>query len=424
MKEHCDLLIINANELLTLSSNEPGPRRRKAMRELGIIYDGALAAREGRIVGVGSTNQILNRFEKRNTTLIDAMGKVVMPGFVDPHTHLIFAGSREEEYLMRISGASYLEILKEGGGIYSTVKATRRASDRELLENGKRILRRMLSNGTTTVEVKSGYGLRTFDEIRILKVIKRLQGELPIGIVPSFLGAHAVAPEYSRVPAKYVEILMREMIPEVARQGLADFCDIFCEDGAFDVDQSERILLAAKKDGMEAKMHVDEFGEGRGTEVAAKVRAVSADHLVHTEERGAKKLASRGVIGVVLPTTSLLLKSKRFANARMLIKTGVPLALGTDFSPSTWVESMQLVVNIACLELGLTPEEAIIAATVNSAEALGLGNEVGSLMEGKMADALILNIPTYRQLPYRFATNLVDQVVKRGMAVSSILKSS
>src|SRR5712692_3542405 len=179
MKEHCDLLIINANELLTLSSNKPGPRRRKAMGELGIIYDGALALREGRIVAVGSTSQVLGQFEKRNTPIIDAMGKVVIPGFVDPHTHTIFAGSREEEFLMRVSGAPYLEILKKGGGIYSTVKATRQATDRELLENGKRVLQHMFANGTTTVEVKSGYGLRTYDEIRILKVIKRLQGELP-----------------------------------------------------------------------------------------------------------------------------------------------------------------------------------------------------------------------------------------------------
>ncbi len=420
MKEHCDLLIINSNELLTLSSGKPGPRRRKAMQELGIIYDGALAFREGRIVGVGSTSQILSQFEKRNTAIIDAMGKVVMPGFVDPHTHLIFAGSREEEFLMRTSGASYLEILKKGGGIYSTVKATRQATDRELLENGKRVLRRMLSYGTTTVEVKSGYGLRTYDEIRILKVIKRLQGELPIEIIPTFLGAHAVAPEYSRRPAKYVELLIREMIPEVARQGLADFCDVFCEDGAFDGEQSQRILQAAKKHGMVPKMHVDEFGEGEGTEVAATVRAVSADHLVHTEKKGARKLASRGVIGVILPTTSLLLKSSRFAKARMLLDTGVPLALGTDFSPSTWIESMQLVVNVACLEVGLTPEEAVTAATVNAAEALGLGNEIGSLTEGKRADCLILNIPNYRQLPYRFATNLVDQVVKGGMPISQL----
>ncbi len=420
MKKRCDLLIINSNELLTLSSGKPGPRRRKAMGELGIIYDGALAFREGRIVGVGSTSQILGKFEKRNTAVIDAMGKVVMPGFVDPHTHLIFAGSREEEFLMRISGASYLEILKKGGGIYSTVKATRQATDRELLENGKRVLRRMLVNGTTTVEVKSGYGLRTYDEIRILRVIKRLQGELAIDIIPTFLGAHAIAPEYNRSPTKYVELLIREMIPEVARQGLADFCDVFCEDGAFDAAQSESILRAAKKHGMVPKMHVDEFGEGEGTDVAAAVRAVSADHLTHTEQKGARKLASRGVIGVILPTTSLLLKSSRFAKARMLLDAGVALALGTDFGPSTWIESMQLVVNVACLEIGLTPEEAITAATVNAAEALGLGNEIGSLTEGKRADCLILNIPIYRQLPYRFATNLVDQVVKGGIPLSQI----
>jgi imidazolonepropionase len=418
MKERCDLLIINANELLTLSSNKPGPRRRKAMQELGIIFDGALACREGRIVGVGSSSEILRQFEKQNATVIDAMGKIVMPGFVDPHTHLIFAGSREEEFLMRISGASYLEILKKGGGIYSTVKATRQASDRELFENGKKVLGRMLASGTTTVEVKSGYGLRTFDEIRILRVIKRLQGELPIEIIPTFLGAHAVAPEYRRNPAKYVELLVREMIPEVAKQGLANFCDVFCEEGAFNEEQSELILRAAKKNGMEPKMHVDEFAEGKGTEVAARIRARSADHLTFTGRGGARRLAAKDVIGVVLPTTSFLLRSSRFADARMQIDAGVPLALGTDFSPSAWIESMQVVVSMACLELGLTPEEAITSATINAAEALGLGNDVGSLATGKAADALILDIPTYRRLPYHFAVNLVNQVVKAGWPLS------
>lgn len=418
MKEPCDLLIINANELLTLSSNKPGPRRQKAMQELGIIFDGALACREGRIAGIGSSSAILRQFEKRNAIVIDAMGKTVMPGFVDPHTHLIFAGSREEEFFIRISGGSYLEILKKGGGIYSTVKATRQASDRELFENGKRVLRRMLATGTTTVEVKSGYGLRTFDEIRILRVIKRLQGELPIEIIPTFLGAHAVAPEFKRNPAKYVEILVHEMIPEVVKQGLANFCDVFCEEGAFSEEQSEVILRTAKKNGMEPKIHVDEFTEGKGTEVAAKVRASSADHLTYTGRAGARKLAGKDVIGVVLPTTSFLLKSGRYADARMLIDAGVPLALGTDFGPSTWIESMQVAVNIACLELGLTPEEAITSATINAAEALGLGNEAGSLTVGKRADALILDIPTHRRLPYHFAVNLVEQVVKSGWPLS------
>ncbi len=412
------MLIINANELLTLSSNKPGPRKRKAMRELGIIYDGAIACREARIVGVGSSSQILRRFERRNTPVLDAMGKVVMPGFVDPHTHLIFAGSREEEFLLRLSGASYLEILREGGGIYSTVKATREASDRELLENGKQVLHRMLAAGTTTVEAKSGYGLRTFDEIRILRVIKRLQEELPISIVPTFLGAHAIAPEFRQKPGKYVELLIKEMIPEVARQDLADFCDVFCEDGAFNDEQSELILRTAKKNGMKPKLHVDEFGEGKGTTVAASVRATSADHLIHTTRLGAKRLASKDVIGVVLPTTPFLLKSSRFADARMLISKGVPLALGTDFSPSTWSESMQVVVSMACVELALTPEEAITSATINAAEALDLGNEVGSLTVGKSADALVLDISTYRRLPYHFGANLVEHVVKSGLALS------
>ncbi len=414
MKESCDLLIINANELLTLSSDKPGPRRRKEMRDLGIIYDGALASREGRIVGVGSTSYILKRFDKRGASVIDAMGKVVLPGFVDPHTHLVFAGSREEEFLLRVSGASYLEILERGGGIYSTVKATRQASDRELLENGRRVLKRMLANGTTTVEIKSGYGLRTFDEIRILKIIKRLQEELPSDIIPTFLGAHAVAPEYRRNPRKYVEIIAREMIPEVARQGLADFCDIFCEEGVFDGRQSEFILSTAKKHGLEAKIHADEFGAGDGIDVACRVRAISADHLIHSGREGARKLSRRGIMGVLLPVTPFLLKSSRFADARMLIDAGVPLALGTDFSPSTWTESMQVVINISCLESGLSPEEAITAATVNAAEALGLGNEVGTLTEAKKADVLVLSIPTYRRLPYHFAVNLVEQVVKEG----------
>ncbi len=414
MKTKCDLLIVNSNELLTLGSDEPGPRLRNGMRDLGIIYDGALAIRDGRIVGVGSTSYILKHFDKRGARVIDAIGKVVTPGFVDPHTHLVFAGSREEEFLLRISGASYMDILKKGGGIYSTIQATRQASDRALLESGRRVVQRMLASGTTTLEIKSGYGLRTFDEIRILKVIRRLQEEMSADIVSTFLGAHAIAPEFSRNAGKYVELVIREMIPEVARLGLADFCDVFCEEGAFSGEQSESILIAAKKHGLGPKIHADEFAEGDGPDVASRLRAVSADHLIQTGREGARKLARCGVIGVLLPTTPFLLKSQHFADARMLINAGVPVAIGTDFSPSTWVESMQLVISISCLEMGLSPEEAITAATINAAEAIGLGNDVGSLMEGKKADALVLSIPTYRRLPYHFGVNLVEQVVKDG----------
>lgn len=414
-KEKVDLLIVNANELVTLKGGSEKPRTGKHMLSLGVIHRGGLAVKDGSIVAVGKTSEVRKEFTAEN--VISASGKTVMPGFVDPHTHLVFAGSREDEFQMRVEGASYLGILDAGGGILKTVKETRRASVDRLVEFGFKTLDVMLEHGTTTVEAKSGYGLTVKDELKILRVIKRLNQMHTVDVVPTFLGAHAVPPEYKNNSREYVDLVVREMIPRVAAKRLAESCDAFCERGVFGLDQSRRVLVAGKNHGLKLKVHADEMSMLGGAELAADVGAVSAEHLLSSSDEGIKAMARKGVIAVLLPAAAFSLMTGRYADARKMISFGVPLALGTDFNPSCWVENQQLVIAFACHFMKLKSAEAITAATINAAHAIGRASEVGSLEVGKKADIVVLDVPNHKFLGYRFGVNLVDKVIKNGRLV-------
>lgn len=414
-KEKADILIVNANELITLAGGNETPRTGKQMREIGTIRGGCVAVKDGKIIAVGKTSDV--RKTVRAETIINASGKTVMPGFVDPHTHLVFAGSREDEFQMRVEGTSYMDILKSGGGILKTVRETRKASVDELLGFGLNTLDVMIRHGTTTVEAKSGYGLTTRDEMKILGVIKRLNQLHAVDVVPTFMGAHAVPAEYRNSPEEYVKIVIEEMIPRVAEKGLAEFCDVFCERGVFTIEQSKRILEAGKKYGLKLKIHADEISAFGGAELAANLGAISAEHLLYASDIGLKAMAEKGVIAVLLPAAAFSLMSGRYADARKMIDYGVPVALGTDFNPSCWVENQQLAIAFACHFMRMTPAEAITAATINAAHAIRRAHEVGSLEVGKKADIIILNAPNHVFLGYRFGVNLVEKVIKNGRIV-------
>ena len=406
-----DLIIINVKELLTLS----GPKKArigKEMNELGIIEDGAAAVDKGRIVDIGKTNFIKKKYQAKEK--IDAKGKVVMPGFVDSHTHLIYAGTREDEFSMKLKGMSYMDILKKGGGILKTVRETRKANKKELFDLTKKRLDTLLMNGTTTVEIKSGYGLTTKDEIKLLEVINELNEKHPMDIVPTFLGAHAVPPEHDS--DEYVDLIVNEMIPLVAKKKLAKFCDVFCEEGVFSVDDSRRILNTAKNLGLKPKIHADEIVNTNGAELAAEVNAISAEHLLKSSEEGTMKLSKSNVIAILLPATSFCLNTD-YANARFMIENNVPVALATDFNPGCLCSAMQFVINLACYKLKMTPEEAITASTINSAYAIDMGNEVGSLEIGKKADILIIGVPNHKFIPQCLGENVVEKVIKNGKII-------
>ena len=414
-KKPADLIIKNASELATPNGGGQKPLVGKQMRALRIITDAALAVKNGKIVGVGKTAPITSAFKAAET--IDAKGKTVIPGFVDPHTHLVFAGSREKEFEIRLEGASYMEIHRKGGGILETVRKTRQASEDELIRNCKRTLDIMLEHGTTTVEAKSGYGLTTKDEAKCLHAIQQVNKTHAIEVVPTFLGAHAVPPEYETRPEDYVDLIVEEMIPSISSAKLAEFCDVFCEKGAFNVQQARRILHTGTKHGLKPKLHADELTPLGGAELAAEIRAVSAEHLLCASETGLKGMSKRHVIAVLLPVASFTLMAQKYAKARRMIELDVPIALGTDFNPSCWAENQQLVIAMACRQLKLTPAEALTATTLNAAHAVNRAAEIGSLEEGKKADILILDVHNHSFLGYRFGTNLVSKVVKDGKLV-------
>jgi imidazolonepropionase len=403
---HVDILIKNAAELLTLQGPAT-PRAREEMNNLSIIRHGSVAVKDSVIVEVG--RQITYDAD----IVLDASGKTVMPGFVDPHTHLVFSGSREFELDMKLKGLSYLEILEKGGGIFYTVNRTRKATMNSLVEQGKKRLDVMLSYGTTTCEGKSGYGLNTKTELKILKAQKKLNEVHPMDIVPTFLGAHAV-PKAMK-PDEYVKVVIEEMLPQV--KDLARFCDVFCEKGVFTVEQSRRILEAGKTYGMLPKIHADEIVDTGGAALAAELGAVSADHLLKSSDIGLKKMAKNGVVGVLLPGTPFSLMKQSYAPARKMIDLGVPVALATDLNPNCWTENMQFVIQLACLNMRMTPAEAITASTFNAACAIGLNDTIGSLEKDKQADVIILDCPNHSFIPYHFGINLVEAVVKDGVIV-------
>jgi imidazolonepropionase len=341
-----------------------------------------------------------------------------MPGLIDSHTHLVFAGSREHEFEQRIRGVSYLEIAERGGGILSTVEATRKATFDELFSLAKKRLDRMLSNGVTTIEAKSGYGLSLRDELKILKATKALNGVHPIDIISTFLGAHTVPKEYRDNRDRYLNLLLEEMIPKVVQEGLVEFCDVFCEEKAFNLEESRKILETGKQYGLKPKIHADQLSSGGGAELAAEVGAFSADHLEYISRVGIERMAEKGVTAVLLPGASFFLSMKRLPPAREMIEKGVAVALATDLNPgSSMTESLPLMMTMGCTMFGMTPGEVIQAATIHAAKSMGRENEIGSLDIGKQADILILDIPNYRYLPYHFGVNHVEAVIKKGRIV-------
>jgi imidazolonepropionase len=401
-KTPVDLLVVNAGALVTLA----GPARPRIGAEhsnLGIVDGGAVAVKKGLVVAVGPTAEIRARFSAKST--IDAKGALVTPGLVDPHTHLVFMGSRENEFEMRAAGKSYQDIAQAGGGIHATVEKVRAATRDELVKAGRPRVRAMLEHGTTTVEAKSGYGLSVGDEVKSLEAIREL------GCVPTFLGAHEVPHGMAR--ADYVREVAEVMVPRV--RGLARHCDVFCEVGVFSVDDARMILSAAKAAGMTLKMHAEEFRATGGAELAAELGAVSADHLMAVTDRGIRALRRSGTVAVLLPGTSFFLGGGRYAPARRIIEEGVPIALGTDFNPGSCTAfSLPLILSLACTHLGMSPAEALAAATINAAFACGEGERAGSLEPGKRADLVVWHAKDYREIPYWLGANLVGRVIRAG----------
>jgi len=391
----------------------------------------ALAAYEGRIVALGRTDEVTAKLAelgipRQQIFVLDAAGGTLTPGLVDPHTHLLFAGTRHGELAMRQRGHGYLEILAAGGGILQTVRQTRAATDEELIGGARRWLAEMLRHGVTTVEVKSGYGLSTEQELRLLRLAGSLAEEGPLEVVPTFLGAHAVPAEFRDRPdgaAAYLDSVIAEQLPAVAEQGIACACDVFCEDGVFDVPGSRRLLQAAQGLGLPARLHADELHPSGGAELAAELGARSADHLAAMSPAGVEALGraadeGRPVVATLLPATTLYLLGERYAPARALIERGVPVALGSDFNPGTSpTPNLALVMSLACLELGLSPAEALSALTINAAAALGLEATNGSLEPGKHADVVVWAVESHELLPYWLGASLVRAVVKRGRLV-------
>ncbi len=416
-----ELVIHNARQLLTIASPN-GPKRGTAMNELGIIEDGAVMVRGKRIVLVGSTEEVLARVVG-DAQLIDASDKVVMPGFVDPHTHLIFAGDRAAEFELRLQGATYLEIMAAGGGIMNTVRTTRSASLEDLVARSRQRLDRMLTHGTTTAEAKTGYGLDAENELKMLEAIRLLDESHPVDLIPTFLGAHAIPIEYQGRNEGYVNYIIEEMLPLLDRKGYVAegkpfFCDVFCEEGAFSLEQSRQILERAKEIGMRLKIHADEFTSLGGAALAAELGATSADHLACTPEEEMRLLAESDAIAVLLPGTPFGLGEDHYPSARRMIELSVPVALATDLNPGTcYCEAMPFIMALATRQMGMTPAETIVAATINAAHAIAMGHEVGSLEVGKKADLIVMDTPDYRHLTYRFGTNLVNMVIKAGRVV-------
>lgn len=413
------LFIHNANQLITVRGFSDSPAKKEQMQELHIIEDGSLLVADGKIVAVGKDAELRKQYPEQieKAEKINAKNKIVTPGLVDPHTHLVYAGSRENEYAMRLKGKSYMEIMNAGGGIHATTRATQQASFEQIYAETKRRLDTFLKQGVTTVEIKSGYGLTLEHEMKQLQVTKQLNDDHPIDIVPTFMGAHAVPVEYKDNPDRFVDIVVEEMIPAVAESGLAEFNDVFCEKDVFTPEQSRVILEAGKRYGLQPKIHADEIEPYGGAELAAEVGAISADHLLKASDTGIKKMADANVIGVLLPGTAFFLMAE-YAPARKMIDSGLPIALSTDSNPgSSPTLSLQIIMNLACLKMGMTPEEVITATTINAAHAINRAKEIGSLEPGKKADIVIFNVPNYLFLSYQYGMNHVDTVIKDGIPV-------
>ena len=411
-----DFVIRHAAELYTCAG--PAPRIGAGMRDAGRIVDVTIAASKGRIVFVGSHADADSALELApGATVLEATGCAVVPGFVDAHTHIVYAGDRRDELRRRLEGATYREIAQQGGGILSTVRATRTATVESLVETTLPRLHEMLRCGTTTAEVKSGYGLTLESELTQLRAIRRLATEQPIELDATFMAAHELPPEFRDRREDYVRAIVEEMIPAVAREGLARWCDVFCEDGVFTPDEAARILEAGRHSGLQARIHANELGATGGASVAARLRVRSADHLVFVDEAEARALAESGVVATLLPTTALYLRLGRYAPARLLIESGVAVALATDANPGGGLSpSMPFVITLGCFGMGLTFEEALVASTINAAHSLDRATEVGSLEIGKQCDAVIVDGPAVELL--RVGAKSIQHVIKRGEVVS------
>ncbi len=410
-----NIIVKNASELVTCTgfSAKCGPE----MSDLHVIEDGAVVIRDGVIVAVGPTRQVLAGVKETESAVIDASGKAVLPGFVDSHTHLVFGGYRAEEFGWRLRGDSYMEIMQRGGGIVNTVEATRRATQQQLVASGIQRLNSMLSFGVTTVEGKSGYGLDRDTEIKQLEVMRELNRLHAMDVVPTFLGAHAVPGEYKGREDAFIDLMIAEVLPLAAADGLSEFCDVFCEKGVFSVEQSRRLLLKAREMGLQLKLHADEIVQLGGAELAAELGAVSADHLLQASDEGIERLAAAGVIATLRPGTSFS-QREPYARARAMIDRGCAVALATDFNPgSCFTESIPLIVALATLHMGMTAEEAINALTINGAAALNRADTIGSLDVGKQGDVIVLEFPSYHFIPYHIGVSTVEKVVKNGRLV-------
>lgn len=410
-----DLIIKNIGNLVTMEGSFV-PRIGKQMNELIILENAYIAVVEGKIFQVG-TGEDYKELVGENTIIDDASGMLVTPGLVDSHTHLVHGGSRENEFSKKLNGVPYIQILQEGGGILSTVNATKKATFDELYNKAKKSLDRMLEFGVTTVEEKSGYGLELETEVKQLEVAHKLDKEHPVDLVHTFLGAHAVPVEYKSNSEAYIKLLVEEIMPKVKELGLAEFCDVFCEEGVFSVEESDYILSKAKDMGYKLKIHADEIVPIGGAELAAKLNCTSADHLMAASDQGLKDMAEKGVIANILPGTSFNL-NKPSANVRKMIDLNVPISLSSDYNPGSCPsENLQFVMQLGCLNLKMTPNEVLTAVTINAAHCVDRATEIGSIEVGKKADIAIFDAPNVEYLMYHFGINHIDRVYKEGKLV-------
>ena len=416
-----DILLTGIGQIATVAGHSENPKRGEDLQEVSIIENGAVAIADGKIINVGTTDEVLSQITKMpELPSIEFPNMLAVPGFIDSHTHLAFGGSRENDFAMKLQGKTYLEILEAGGGILNTLRTTRKATQEELTSNAFSYAESMLSQGTTTIEAKSGYGLSTEHELKMLRAYKDLQVKLPTEIISTFLGAHAIPPEYEGRTDDYVDLIINEMIPAVAEENLAEFCDVFTEKGVFSVERSRHILTAAKSSGMKLKVHADEIVQLGGAELAAEVGAVSADHLLMASDDGLEAMQKAGTIATLLPATAFSLNAD-YADARKMIDMGLPVALATDFNPNCANESLFFTIALACYKMKMQPREALSAVTINAAHALNRGKTHGSIEVGKRADILILDCPNPEYLAWRFGANLVHTVISNGQVVHTRL---
>ena len=408
------LIIKNASELVTCKGK--APKHGKDMSDIGLINNGCVVIENDIIIDVG-TFDILKKYDENEYQVIDATNKAVLPGFIDSHTHLIFGGYRADEFSWRLKGDSYMSIMERGGGITSSVRATRNTSIEEFINLGMNRLNKILYMGVTTVEGKSGYGLDCETEIRQLKAMQKLNEMHPVDIVPTFLGPHSVLPEYKGKEDEFIQFMIDDVLPKVKEENLAIFADIFCEKNVFTIEQSRKFLKAAQKAGLKLKIHADEMYQLGGTELAVELGCTSADHLLQASDDGIKQLSKSNTIATLLPATAFCLKEE-YARARYMIDSGCAVALATDFNPgSCFTNSVPLIIALAALHMNMTIEEIVTALTINAAAAVGRGDTIGSIQKGKKADIIILEYPSIHFLPYHAAVNIVEMVIKNGKIV-------